>query len=49
MRFRTYDGHCNSLDKNLTGMGMKLHLFGRSALKDSNIADPGLFEPSPYL
>ena len=50
VKFRTYDGHCNGLDSNITGMGMKDHRFGRSALwTDAKTQDPGLWEPSPYL
>ena len=47
LRFRTYDGHCNNL--NQTGMGMKNHRFGRSAVKDPKKRDPGLLHPDPYL
>lgn len=32
-----------------TGMGMAGGRYGRSALKDPAIPDPGLFEPDPYL
>lgn len=53
LRFRTYDGHCNNLEQ--TGMGMKMHPFGRSALNASETtpgppwpAGPGLWKPDPY-
>ena len=47
-RFRTYDGHCNALAANETGMGMKDQRFGRSALWDDQRSDPGLMEPDPW-
>ena len=53
LRFRTYDGHCNNLEQ--TGMGMKMHPFGRSALNASGTTPgppwpegPGLWTPDPY-
>ena len=48
VRFRTYDGHCNALASNETGMGMKGQRFGRSALWTDGRTDPGLWEPDPY-
>ncbi|KAK9827996.1 hypothetical protein WJX81_006931 [Elliptochloris bilobata] len=49
-RFRTYNGSCNWVqNETLTGMGMKDHRFGRSALWTDGKSDPGLWEPSPYL
>ena len=47
-KFRTCDGHCNGLASNETGMGMKGHRFGRSALWTDHRTDPGLWEPDPY-
>jgi hypothetical protein len=47
IKFRTYDGHCNNL--NQTGMGRSNNRFGRSAVKDPQKPDPGLFEPDPYV
>ncbi|KAK9827977.1 hypothetical protein WJX81_003657 [Elliptochloris bilobata] len=48
VRFRTFDGHCNSLNPNLTGMGMSNHRFSHSALYPENASVPGLWEPNPY-